>query len=106
MNVVNKKSFSHSSLAITSIPYPFKKVFYTDENIREFLSIDYLPWDDLHYRSSFLPELDRFKDNFSSIFTIDYVKEPQNPISITNSDSKVNLGTISSMIPIDISLKT
>ena len=102
MNVVNEESFSLSSLAITSILDPFQQVFYTDESIHEFLSIDELPWDDLHHRSSFLPKLDIFEDKFSSMFTTSYVKEPQNRISITNSYSKVNLGNISSTIPIDI----
>ena len=35
---------------------------------------------------------------------INYVKEPHNPISITNSDSEINLG-ISTTVPIDISVK-
>ena len=52
-----------------------------------------------------MPELDRFEDKFSSIFTTDYVKEPQSLISIKTSDSEVNLGNISSTIPIDISVK-
>ena len=42
---------------------------------------------------------------FFSIFTIDYVKEPQNPISITNSVSYINLGNISTTVPIDIFVK-
>ena len=90
---------------MTSISDPFQQVFYTDESIREFLSMDELPWDDLHHRSSFLPELDRFENDFSSIFTIDYVKEPQDPIMITNSDSEINLGNISTIVPIDILVK-
>lgn len=76
MNVINEESFSPSSSAITSIPDPFQQVFHTDESIHEFLSIDELPWDDLHHRLSFLPELDRFENNFSSIFLVDYVNEP------------------------------
>lgn len=70
-----------------------------------FFSMDELPWDDLHHRSLFLPELDRFENEFLSIFTIDYVKEPHNPISITNSDSNINFGNISTTVPIDISDK-
>ena len=80
-------------------------MFSTDESIQEFLSIYELQWHDLHHRSSFLPDLDRFENNFSSIFTVDYVKEPQSPISITNSDFEINLGNISSMVPIDILVK-
>ena len=80
-------------------------VFHIDESIREFLSMDELPWDDLQHRSSLLPELDRFENDFSSIFTIDYVKEPQNPTSITYLDSETNLVNISTTVPIDISVK-
>ena len=105
MNVINEESFSTSSSATTTIPDPFQQVFHIDESIHEFLSIDELPWDDLHYRSSFLSELDKFKNNFSSIFTANYVEQPQSPISITNLDFEVNLGNFSSTIPVDISVK-
>ena len=70
----HEESFSPSSSALTSIPDPFQQVFYTDESIREFLSTDELPWEDLHHRSSFLPDLDHFDTDFSSIVTVDYVK--------------------------------
>ena len=90
---------------MTSITDPFKQVLHTDESIREFLSVDELPWDDLHHRSSFLSELDKFENNFFSIFTADYVEEPQSPISVTNLDSEVNLGNLSSTIPVHISVK-
>eukprot|EP00253_Pinus_taeda_P024659 PITA_24659 len=76
---------------------------HTDEKIREILFVDDLPWEDLHHQSSFLPELDHFENDFSSIFTADYVKEPQNPLK--HSDSELNLGNISRTIPIDISVK-
>ena len=49
-------------------------------------------WDDLHHRSSFLPDLDKLQNYFSSIFTIDYIKEPQNPISVIHLDPKKKLG--------------
>ena len=62
-----------------------------------------LPWEDLHHRSSFLPDLDHFENDFSSIFTTDYVKEPQNPIA--HNDSELNLENISAMVPLDISVK-
>ena len=91
MNVITEESSLLLISALTSISDPFQKVFHTNESIREFFSMDELPWDDLHHRSSFLLELDRFENDFSSIFTIDYVEEPQNPISITNSDSETNL---------------
>ena len=106
MNVITEQSSSLSSLTLTSLSGPFQQVFHIDESIREFLSLDELPWDDLHHRSSFLPELGRFENDFSTIFIIDYVKEPQNPISITNLDSETNLGNISTTVPIDISVKS
>ena len=67
------------------------------------VSLKELPWEDLHNRSSFLPDLDHFETDFSSIFTADYVKEPQNPLM--NSDSKLNLAKISTTVPIDILVK-
>ena len=105
MNLITEEYSSLSSSALTSISDPFQQVFHTDESIREFLSLDELPWDDLHHRSSFLPEFDRLENEFSSILMIDYVKEPHNPISIKNSDSEINLGNISTTVPIDISVK-
>ena len=53
MKVIIEESSSQSSLALTSLSDPFQQVFHTDESIREFLSLDELPWDDLHHRSSF-----------------------------------------------------
>ena len=105
MNVIKEELLSTSSSTLTSIPDPFQQVFNTNEHIREFLSMDELPWEDIHHRSSFLPDLDRFENYFSSIFTTDYVKEPQGPLSITNSDSEMNLENISTTVPIDISVK-
>ena len=70
VNVINQESFSISSLASTPISDLDEQVFNTDEHIREFLLIDELPWEDLHHRSSFLPDLDHFENDFSSIFTL------------------------------------
>ncbi|MCY6524852.1 hypothetical protein, partial [Actinobacillus pleuropneumoniae] len=71
----------------------FPEVMSSDEQLREILSVDDLPWEDLHHRSSFLPEDDHFENDFSSIFTTEYVKEPQNPMK--HPDSELNLGNIS-----------
>ena len=103
MNVINQESFSISSLALTPIPDPTQQVFHIDQHIREFLSVDELPWEDLHHRSSFLPDLDHFENEFSSIFSIYYVKEPHNPLS--HADSELNLENISTTVPLDISVK-
>ena len=103
MNVINQESFSISSLDSTPIPNISQQVFNNDEHIREFLSVDELRWEYLHHRSSFLPDLDHFENDFSSIFTIDYVKEPHNPIS--HIDSELNLENIYATVPLDISVK-
>ena len=81
MNVVREESlFTSSSNLIT-----FSELVHSDEKIREILCVDDLPWEDLHHRSSFLPEDDHFENDFSSIFTTEYVKEPQNPMKHPDS---------------------
>ena len=105
MNVVSEESSALSSSTLTPFPDPSQQVFATNENIREILSSNELPWDDLHHRSSFLPDLDKLENDFSSIFSINYVKEPQNPTSIIHSDSEKKLGNISTTRPIEISIK-
>jgi len=57
MNVVHGESLLISTSASTT----FFEPVHTNEQIREFLSIDDLPWEDIHHRSSFLPELDHFE---------------------------------------------
>ena len=47
--------------------------------------------------------MDHFEDDFTSIFTAEYAKEPQNPLQ--NPDSELNLENISWTVPIDISVK-
>ena len=72
VNEINGKSLSISTSESTT----FSETVHTDEQIRELLSVDALPWEDLHHRSSFLPEIDHFENDFSSIFTAEYVREP------------------------------
>ena len=99
MNVVREESlFTSSSDSIT-----FSELVHSDEKIHEILCVDDLPWEDLHHRSLFLPKNDRFENKFSSIFTTEYVKEPQNQMK--HLDSELNLGNISRTILIDISVK-
>jgi len=99
MNVVHDESFSTSNPDSKT----FSEPVHTDEQICEILCVDDLPWEDLHHRSSFLPEIDRFENDFSSVFSIEYVKELQSPIK--NPDSELNLGNISRTNPIDISVQ-
>ena len=47
--------------------------------------------------------MDHFENDFASIFTVENVKEMQNPLQ--NLDSELNLENISRTIPIDISVK-
>ena len=88
VNEIHRKSLSISTSESTT----FSETVHTDEQIRELLSVDALPWEDLHHRSSFLPEID-FENDFSSISTTEYVKEPQNPLK--HLDSEHNLANIS-----------
>jgi len=99
MNVVSEESLFTSTSELMMFP----ELVQSDEQLREVLCVDDLPWDDLHHRSSFLPENDHFENDFSSIFTAEYVKEAQNPMK--HPDSELNLGNISQIIPIDISVK-
>jgi hypothetical protein len=99
MNVVSEESLFTSTLERIAFP----EVVSSDEQLREILSVDDLPWEDLHHRSSFLPKDDAFENDFSSIFTAEYVKDAQDPTK--HSDSELNLGNISRTIPIDISVK-
>ena len=99
MNVVHEESLFTSTSDLTT----FSELVHSDEQIHEILCVDDLPWEDLHHRSLFLPENDHFENDFSSIFTTEYVKEPQNPMK--HPDSELNLGNISRTIPIDISVK-
>jgi len=64
MNVVHDESLSTSN----SDSITFSEPVHTNEKICEILCVDDLPWEDLHHRSSFLPEIDRFENDFSSIF--------------------------------------
>ena len=65
MNVVHEESLFTSNSDSTT----FSELVHTNEQIREILCVDDLPWEDLHHRSSFLLESDCFENEFSSIFT-------------------------------------
>ena len=65
MNEVHEESLLTSNSKLIT----FSELVQSDEKIREILCVDELPWEDLHHRSSFLPERNRFENDFSSIFT-------------------------------------
>jgi hypothetical protein len=71
----------------------------------EMLSIKEEPWDDNHHRSSFLSSLDEIKKDISSIFPSDIANSPQYPTLTQDTIFEGNLGNISHMITIDISIK-
>jgi hypothetical protein len=81
------------------------QIFPSDESIMEMLSIDDVPWDDSHHRSSFLPPLEEIQEDIHSVFPPDVVDFPQSPILTQDTLSEGNLGNISSTIIIDISIK-
>lgn len=56
MNVVREESLFTSTSDLTT----FSELVHSDEKIHEILCVDDLPWGDIHHRSSFLTEDDRF----------------------------------------------
>jgi hypothetical protein len=48
--------------SLSSVVNYISHIFPSDESIMEMLSIDDLPWDDNHHRSSFLPPLEEIED--------------------------------------------
>jgi hypothetical protein len=81
------------------------QIFPSDESIMEMLSLDDVPWNDSHHRSSFLPPLEEIQEDIHSVFPSDVVDFPQSPILTQDTLSEGNLGNISSTIVIDISIK-
>jgi hypothetical protein len=80
-------------------------IFPSDESIMEMLSIDDVPWDDNHHRSSFLPPLEEIHKDIHSVFPPDVTNSPQSPILTQDTLSEGNMGNISTTIVIDISIK-
>jgi hypothetical protein len=71
----------------------------------EMLSIDNLPWDDNHHRSSFLPPLEEIHQDIHSVFPPDVTDALQSPILTQDTLSEGNMGNISTTIIIYISIK-
>jgi hypothetical protein len=73
-----------------------------DEEILEALNGSDSPWDDLHYRSYFLPELRRLEAG-EFMFTMDGDRSlPINPQAMHVVYAEGNMETITEMIPVDI----
>ena len=63
------------------------------------------PWEDIHHRSSFLPDQERVEKQIQVLSSTHIIDTPSvSPISQPTS-SKGNLGNISKAISIDISVK-
>ena len=61
------------------------------------------PWEELHHRSYFLPELDRLeREDFRAVLS-ERVGSPMVPLSSPGSMANGNMESISSTIPINIS---
>jgi hypothetical protein len=61
--------------SLSSVVDYISQIFPSDESIMEMLSIDDLPWDDNHHRSSFLPPLEEIQD-IQSVFPPDVTEVP------------------------------
>jgi hypothetical protein len=80
-------------------------IFPLDESIMEIISIEEVPWDENHHRSYFLPPLEEIQKYIHSISPPDVVDSLQSPMLTQDTISEGNLGNISSMVIIDISIK-
>jgi hypothetical protein len=70
--------------------------------IEAMTSLD-IPWDDLHHRSYFLPELRRIEEGEFTLTMTGDRSCPINPLAMHVVYAKGNMTTIAKMIPIDIS---
>jgi hypothetical protein len=91
--------------SLSSVIDYISHIFPSDESIMEMLSIDDLPWDDNHHRSSFLLPLEEIHQDIRSVFPPNVTEAPQSAILTQDTLSEGNMGNISTMITIDISIK-
>jgi hypothetical protein len=78
-------------------------VLLSDEAVIEAMTSVDKPWDDLHHRSYFLPELSRIK---AGEFTLTMTRDrscPINPLATHEVYAEGNMATIAETIPINIS---
>ena len=71
----------------------------------EVISLEEMPWEDYHHRSSFLPPCHMVEDHFTSTVSSDIVLNPQSPILTRSVDFEGNLCNITKTMPVDISVK-
>ena len=78
-------------------------VFPSDETIIEAMSGVEPPWEELHHRSYFLPELDCLEREDFRVVLSERVGSPMVPLSSLGLMANGNMVNISSTIPINIS---
>jgi len=100
LDPVLKPIWAQSSLAYTD---SLDLLFPSDEVIIEAMTSPDRPWDDIHHRSYFLPELGRTEAGEFTLTMNGDTDCPINPLSMHVVYAKGNMATISKMIPIDIS---
>ena len=69
------------------------------------MSLEEMPWEDYHHRSSFLPPFHMVEDHFTSTISSDIVLNPQSPILTRSFNSEGNLCNITKNMPVDIFVK-
>ena len=78
-------------------------IFPSDEAIIEAMSRVETPWEELHHRSYFLPELDRLeREDFRAVLS-ERVGIPMVPLICPSQMADGNMANMSSTIPINIS---
>ena len=81
----------------------FDSVFPSDEAIIEAMSRVEPPWEELHHRSYFLPELERLeREDFREVLS-ERIGSPMVPLSLLGSMADESMENISPTIPINIS---
>ena len=105
MDTINDDYSPLHWLEPVSLPDPFECTFSTHESIMEVMNSDEIPWNDYDHRSSFLPAPDKIDNEFSTMFSPEIVDSLKWPISVLQDEFERNLGNISTMIYIDISVK-
>jgi hypothetical protein len=78
-------------------------VLSSDEAIIEVMTSPDKPWDDLHHRSYFLPELSRIEARESTLTMTGDRSCPINPLATHEFYAEGNMETINETIPINIS---
>ena len=71
----------------------------------EVMSLEEMPWEDHHHRSSFLPPFHMIEDHFTSRVSFDIITNPQSLILTRSIESEGYLCNITKTMPVDISVE-